>query len=145
MVNRSKTSEVVGNLSSAFRLAASYYVSERNLPGMTSDTTGHCSVDDAGPAPNAPTPEKQVFVADASFRELGFVLADYTYYSYGLWSAGGGASKCGFAPGSDVYTFYAHGDLDGNGVLSTFEMAAGSDASNVLYHGRGFYIDKSME
>jgi prepilin-type N-terminal cleavage/methylation domain-containing protein len=137
MVNRSKTGEVSSNLASMFKLSAAYYASERSTgQGFGTNHSGFCILDDAGPVPVQALPTKQAFTADASFRSLGFTLADFTYFSYGIVSKNA-ASSCGNLPNTpDLYTFYAHGDLDGDGVESTFELAAGSDGSNVLMHSR---------
>lgn len=145
MVARSKTAEVSGNLSSLFKLSASYYASERSDQGNGAGVTGRCTVDDAGPSPALPGPSKQVFVSDPSFTALAFSIADYTYFSYGVASRGG-VSSCGITPGTaEVYTFYAHGDLDGDSIESTFELAAGSDNKNVLYHQRAFFTHQESE
>lgn len=144
-IRRSKTAEVPSNLDSMFKLAASYYSSERAGRGNDVAVSGYCVVGDAGPEPVQPLPSKQAFNPDANFRALNFTLADQTYYSYGLVSRTS-FSNCSNAPKSlDLYTFMAHGDLDGDSVESTFELAAGSDASNVLYHGRAMFIDKEIE
>jgi prepilin-type N-terminal cleavage/methylation domain-containing protein len=144
-VNRSKTAETVGNINSMFKTAASYYMAERSGRGHVASVAGHCTVDDAGPTPAMPGKDKQLFDPDATFRAIGFNIADLVYYSYGIASAGG-LSACNNAAGRmDLYTFYAHGDLDGDTIQSTFELAAGSDSSNTLYHSRGFFIVRDVE
>jgi prepilin-type N-terminal cleavage/methylation domain-containing protein len=145
MLSRSKAGEVSGSLNSMFKLAASYYASERGGQGNASNTTGNCTVDDAGPVPSQPLSTKQAFNADASFRGLGFSIADFTYFSYGLVTPSA-ASSCGNAANtSALYTFYAHGDLDGDGLESTFELASGTDTSNVLMHSRAVFVDHEIE
>ena len=145
MMSRSKAAEVSGNLSNMFKLAASYYASERGAQGHGAALAGYCTVDDAGPIPLQPLPSKQAFVADASFRSLGFGLADYTYFSYGLITPLA-SSRCANAPSTPaLYTFYANGDLDGDSIVSTFELAAGSDSKNVLMHSRGMFVDNQAE
>lgn len=142
-VRRSKTAEATSNLNLMFKSAASYYSAERTGGGMTASTSGYCTVDDAGPSPATPLAEKQKFVPDSVFSTLGFTIADYVYYSYGISSGG---AVCGNTEGtSDLYTFYANGDLDADGVLSTFALAAGSDNDNQLYHARGLYIATELE
>jgi len=144
-INRSKTAEVPSNLNSMFKLAAAYYASERSEQGNAVEVAGFCTVRDAGPQPATPGPAKQQFNADTGFRALGYSLADFTFFSYGLASKTG-ASVCGNTAGSvELYTFYAHGDLDGDGTESTFELPAGSDAANVMMHGRAVFIDKETE
>ena len=145
MIARSKTSEVGGNLSSMYKLAASYYASERSNQGSTTSVAGHCTVDDAMPSPATPHKFKQSFAADASFRELGFTISDMVYFQYGLATLNGVSSCEHAANSSGLYTFFAHGDLDADGIRSTFELAAGTDAFNLLYHGRGLYIDRETE
>lgn len=147
MVARSKTSEVSANLNSMFKLASAYYSAERGAKGQNAAVTGYCSVDDGGPVPATPMKEKQQasFGADPSFRALGFSIADYTYFSYGL-AAKTGLGACANEPNqADLYTFFAHGDLDGDGTESTFELAAGSDQNNVLYHSRSYFIARETE
>lgn len=145
MVARSKTAEVTGNLNSMFKLSAAYYASERAQQGHDASVSGFCTVDDAGPVPTSPSPQKQVFGVDPNFKSLGFTLADLTYFSYGL-AVKGGLGSCVNVPNTtDLYTFYANGDLDGDGVMSTFELSAGSDTTNVLYHSHAFFIDHEVE
>lgn len=145
MIARSKTAETTGNLNAMFKSAASYYASERAGQGDIASVAGHCTIDDAGPSPLLPGRFKQPFVDDASFRALGFTIADQVYFSYGI-AAVGGLSSCSHAPNTAaLYTFYAHGDLNGDSTLSTFELAAGSEGANLLYHSVGFYIDKDTE
>jgi hypothetical protein len=105
--------------------------------------SGFCLVDSAPPSPTQPTAAKQRFAGNATFRTLGFSIADYVYYSYGLDSDGASCGNTALNPA--VYTFYANGDLDGDTDYSTFEMVAGTDQSNVLYHGRGFYVISEVE
>jgi prepilin-type N-terminal cleavage/methylation domain-containing protein len=145
MVRRSKSAETASNLDSMFKNAASYYASERSSQGNVATVSGHCTVNDGGPAPAAPLREKQFMPDDPSFRALGFSVADLVYYSYGV-ASNGGTSTCANPPGSPaLYTFYAHGDLDGDGTFSTFELTAASDASNLLYHSRSLFIDHETE
>jgi prepilin-type N-terminal cleavage/methylation domain-containing protein len=145
-VNRSKTAETTGNINSMFKTAASYYAAELTSRGEVASVAGHCIVSDAGPTPVNPGKEKQPFDPDATFRAIGFNIADMVYYSYGIGTGGDGTSVCNNLPGRiDLYTFYAHGDLDGDTIQSTFELAAGSDSSNTLYHSRGFFIVRDSE
>jgi prepilin-type N-terminal cleavage/methylation domain-containing protein len=145
MVARSKTSEVSANLNSMFKLSATYYAAERGAQGHDGAVSGYCTVSDGGPVPAAPSPHKQAFGSDPSLRALGFTIADYTYFAYGL-AVRGGVGRCANEPNStELYTFFAHGDLDGDSVESTFELSAGSDASNVLFHSIAFFIDKETE
>lgn len=147
MVARSKTSEVSANLNSMFKLSSAYYLAERGAQGQSAPVTGYCSVDDAGPVPASPLNRKQQgdFGADPSYRALGFSIADYSYFSYGLASKGG-VGACANGPNTpDLYTYFAHGDLDGDGLWSTFELAAGTDQDNVLYHSRAFFISQEIE
>jgi hypothetical protein len=91
-----------------------------------------------------PTPgaSKKAFAAKANATALGFSIADYVYFGYGIT----GTSKCGWAAdASNVYTFFANGDLDGDNIQSTFELAAGTDKDDTLYHAKGFYIINEIE
>jgi prepilin-type N-terminal cleavage/methylation domain-containing protein len=145
LINRSKTAETSGNLDAMFKNAAAYYTSESAPQGQTSSVAGHCTVDDAVPSPAFPTKFKQRFAGDPSFQALGFSVADYVYYSYGL-ASGGGVGQCSHGPSdANLYTFFANGDLDGDGIYSTYELAAGSDPSNVMYHSRGFHVIDELE
>jgi prepilin-type N-terminal cleavage/methylation domain-containing protein len=145
LINRSKTAETMGNLNAMFKHAASYYSAERSDKGQNTTTAGHCTVADSIPNPAVPGKQKQVFAGDDSTRALGFTIADFVYFQYGI-ATQGVVSSCDHAPRDpSLYTFYAHGDLDGDTILSTFEFAAGSDDSNTLYHSRGYYIANELE
>jgi prepilin-type N-terminal cleavage/methylation domain-containing protein len=145
MIARSKTAEVGGNLSAMYKHAASYYASERSSQGNVASVAGHCTVDDAAPSPASPRKFKQQFSADNTFSELGFVLADFVYFQYGLASLNATSSCEHSASSGGLYTFYAHGDLDSDGTYSTFELSAGTDAFNLLYHARSLYIERETE
>lgn len=142
-VRRSKTSEATGNLNSLFKSAASYMAAERTTQGMTATTSTYCVVggDTVNPTPNA---NKQKYVPQTNAQSLGFSIADFVYFGYGITNAAG--ASCGIAANkADVYTFFANGDLDGDSTLSTFELAAGTDADNSLYHAKGFFINNEIE
>jgi prepilin-type N-terminal cleavage/methylation domain-containing protein len=145
---RSRTAEVSGNLNAMFKNAASYYSGERaDTRGQTAGVSSHCTVSDAGPLPLNPGVQKQRLPnTDPMFRAIGFSIADYVYYGYGIYTDNSGTGVCGnVANDTTVYTLYAHGDLDGDNVTSTFELAVGSDNENELYHARGMSIDKELE
>lgn len=140
-VRRSKTAEATGNLNSLFKSAASYMAQERTGRGMASSTVTFCTVgaDAVKPTPSA---KKQKFTAGTNMTALGFSVADFVYFGYGI----SGSAHCGWsANASKVYTFYAQGDLDGDGIKSQFELATGTDAENTLYHAKGFYITNELE
>jgi len=146
-VKRSKTSEATGNLNSIFKSAVSYYNVERTDRGTNAATQANCTVAATAAIPAGPNSVKKdpngIFTANASFNSLGFSIADFIYYSYGIQ---GSADVCGnprATPG--VYTFFANGNLDGDAVLSTFELATGSNDDNELYHARGFFIVNEIE
>jgi prepilin-type N-terminal cleavage/methylation domain-containing protein len=144
-VARSKTAEVSANINVMFKASSTYYLSGLAGKGIGSNISGYCTIGSAGPRPATPGKSKVPFVADNNFKALGFHIADFVYFSYGITTAGA-TSACGFAKNTaSIYTFYANGDLDGDGILSKFELATGSDASNLLYHSRGFYISNEME
>jgi type IV pilus assembly protein PilA len=141
-VRRSKTSEATGNLNSMFKSAASYMSQERTSQGMAATTSTYCTVgnDTVNPTPNE---NKQKYVAGSNALALGFSIADFVYFGYGISSTAG---SCGWdANNTSVYTFYAQGDLDGDSTRSTFELATGTDADNSLYHAKGFYIVNEIE
>lgn len=147
-VRRSKTSEATGNLNSLFKSAASYMAAERTSQGVgDSTTTGtYCSVGTEAMNPTTPGANKQKYAAATSAQALGFSIADYVYFSYGIASGNSGNSKCGWAANqTSVYTFVANGDLDGDSTLSIFELAAGTDKDSTLYHAKGFYIVNEIE
>jgi type IV pilus assembly protein PilA len=145
-VRRSKTSEASGNLNSLFKSAASYMSAERTSQGLVGATTGtFCSVGSDTLTP-VPTANKQQYTAKANAVALGFSIADYVYFGYGITAGASGTGKCGWAGNaSDVYTFFANGNLDGDTIFSTFELAAGTDKDNTLYHAKGFYIVNEIE
>ena len=140
-VRRSKTAEATGNLSSLFKSAASYMNAERQGQGIAANNGAFCSVGTDTLTPS-PTPNKQLFNAGANAQALGFSIADFVYFGYGLT----GSAKCGWgANQAAVYTFFAQGDLDGDSIKSTFELAAGTDKDVTLYHAKGFYIVNEIE
>lgn len=145
-VRRSKTSEATSNLKSLFTGAASYYNQERSTQGVAAVTSGHCTVNSAGPAPAAPPAGEKTrfdFTTIDSFEQLGFSIADPFYFAYEIAT---GTADCGLAAGSTtVYSFRAYGNLDGDVATSMFEMAVGSDTNNELYRAPGFYIVDELE
>lgn len=141
-VRRSKTSEATGNLNSLFKSAASYYSQERTGRSMTSATTTYCTVGNESMIPASPGPNKTKYAPGANTGALGFTIADFVYFGYGI---AGSDGACGHTAGQDVYTFYARGDLDGDTTMSTFELATATDDDNSLYHARGFYINNEIE
>ena len=142
-VRRSKTSEATGNLNSMFKSAASYMSQERTSQGMNASTSTYCTVGNDMPVNPTPNENKQKYSAGPNAIALGFSIADFVYFGYGISSQ---ASSCGWdASNSSVYTFVAKGDLDGDSSQSTFELATGTDADNSLYHAKGFYIVDEIE
>jgi type IV pilus assembly protein PilA len=141
-VRRSKTAEATGNLNSLFKSAASYMSQERTTQSLTGSTSTYCSVGTDTISPTVPNANKQQFIAFSNAKALGFSIADFVYFGYGITSQ---SAQCGWPANQTVYTFYAHGDLDGDSIQSTFELATGTDADNSLYHAKGFYIDNEIE
>jgi prepilin-type N-terminal cleavage/methylation domain-containing protein len=144
-VLRSKTGEATANLSVMFKGTAAYYNGERATQGQDGVIKLGCTIGDVGPVPTDPNAGKQKFVAVPEFRAIGFNIADYVYFSYGLFSATVNDTCEGAANSAEVYTLYANGDLDGDNATSNFELAVGSDADNQLYHSRGLYIENELE
>jgi len=142
-VRRSKTSEATGNVNSIFKSAASYMAVERTGSGMDATTGSNCAVGDEARNPTTPNASKQRYAPGASAQALGFSVADFVYYGYGLTSTDG--EGCGKAANTPIYTFFAEGDLDGDGTLSRFSLSAGTDNELTLYHARGFYIENEIE
>lgn len=137
---RAKAAEATGNLGVMFKLAASYMAQEYSARPLLSVTGTYCSVGSDALAP-IPTSNKQRYTPGPNARALGFTIADWTYYGYGL----DGTQRCGWDSDTPVYTFIAQGDLDGDGSRSTFELIAGTDANRTLYHSRGFYVVDELE
>jgi len=144
-VRRSKTTEATSNLSVLFRTASSYYVAERATQGLSSSLVAGCTVGPASLTPASPGSQKVRgdFSANPSYAALGFTIADYVYYGYGVASIGAGCGRS--ANMGDLYTMFAEGDLDGDTTRSRVELAVGSDANNTLYHAPGFYIVNELE
>ena len=146
---RARSSEAVHNLGTLFGLAAALYEAERADQGVAAGVVTSCVAEPTSLNPASPSPVKQRFTANAGFKELGFSIADYVYYGYGISSIGAaGRVSCNPVSGGagrDVYTFFAHGDLDGDNTQSTFELSVSSNDSNALYHARGIYILKELE
>jgi len=143
-VRRSKTSEATGNLNSMFKSAASYFSQERSGRGATAGNSSYCIVGTDTKVPATPSPDKQSYAAPTNSNALGFKVADFVYYGYGITSSAA-TGACSVTAGLDVYTFYANGDLDGDTILSTFELAVRVDSDNTLYHARGIYVDRPIE
>ena len=143
-VKSAKTSEATGNLNAIFKRAVSYYNVERAAQGITAAIQGNCVVANVARLPGTPGSTKQQydFTTEANFNALGFAIADFIYYGYGI---SGATAGCGKTAGASLYTFFANGDLDGDSTFSTFELATGSSAGNELYHSRGFFIVNQIE
>ena len=141
-IRRSKTSEATGNLNSLFKASASYFAQERTAKGITAGQGSNCTTAGDSRQPVTPAKDKQAYTAGYNVNALGFKIADYVYYAYGMTSTGEG---CGRLAGQAVYTFYAEGDLDGDTTVSHFELAVGVDPDATLYHARGFYITEEIE
>jgi type IV pilus assembly protein PilA len=141
-VRRSKTSEATGNLNSMFKSAASYFSQERAGRGVTATVSAYCTVDNDDLNPSDPSADKQRYVAQTNAAALGFKIADFVYFGYGITGASG---QCNNTANQDVYTFIANGDLDGDDTDSTFELATSVDDDMTLYHARGFYIVNEIE
>lgn len=142
-VRRSKTAEATGNLNELFKTGASYYNQERTGAGLTASTSGHCTVGSAPLSPSAPGGSKKRYTAGTATGSLGFSIADYVYFGYGLTSAN---ATCNNSDSdTTIYTAYARGNLDDDSTFSSFELAVGSDSENELYHARGFYIQNEIE
>jgi prepilin-type N-terminal cleavage/methylation domain-containing protein len=143
---RSRTAEVSSNLDAMFKAVATYYITERGGAGQAANVSTACTVSDAGPVPVLLGSQKQRMPnTDPAFNALGFSIADYVYYAYGLSTESITGSCGGTANDTTVYTLYANGDLDLDGALSTFELAVGSDNENQLYHSRGMHIENELE
>jgi type IV pilus assembly protein PilA len=147
-IRRSKASEATANINNLFKAASVFYQAERTEQGIVAQTVTSCVVGATPISPANPSDDKQKFTATSNFRALGFSVADYVYYGYGIASIGNSdVITClnGAPNTSEIYTFFAHGDLDGDGTRSTFELAVASDGLDQLYHSRGFYIVKEVE
>jgi type IV pilus assembly protein PilA len=141
-VRRSKTSEATGNLNQMFKSAASYMAAERTSQGLVGTTGAYCTVGTDAVTPT-PTANKQSYSALTNAAALGFSIADYVYFGYGITSS---SAKCGWAANqTSVYTFLANGDLDSDNIKSTFELATGTDKDSTLYHAKGFFIVNEIE
>jgi type IV pilus assembly protein PilA len=141
-IRRSKTSEATGNLNSLFKSSAAYFSQERTAKGIGAATGSNCTVGSEAREPTTPSKDKQSYTARPVVNALGFKVADYVYFSYGVTSAG---EACGRTAGTDVYTFFAEGDLDGDTTTSSFQLAVSVDGDSTLYHARGFYILNEIE
>jgi type IV pilus assembly protein PilA len=140
-VRRSKTAEAGQNLASMFKNAAAYMAQEHADQNITATIGTYCSVGSETVTP-VPRATKQKYTAGVNVQALGFSIADYVYFGYGMT----GSNKCGWlASDSSVYTFRAEGDLDGDGIKSLFELAAGTDPERTLYHSKSIFIVNEIE
>jgi type IV pilus assembly protein PilA len=149
-LTRSKTSEASSNLKNLFTAAAGYYANENwgsrmvELAGGSSVAASACVVPDAM-STNVPSNAKTVVdwnAEAASFRDIGFSIADPIYFQYGIDSSPGG---CGHTASTPLYSFQAVGDLDGDSVTSLYELAAGSSTQNELMRAPGIYRENELE
>jgi prepilin-type N-terminal cleavage/methylation domain-containing protein len=152
IMRRSKTAEATANLGAMFKSASSYYSAERGSQDLGGTVTGYCTVPDDDMRVDGtttvfdPDANKHKVSAGPNLKALGFSIADFVYFAYGLVEGNGGAGACdNDSSDSSVYTFIARGDLDSDGVESRFELATGSDSSNILYHARGMYVVNELE
>jgi prepilin-type N-terminal cleavage/methylation domain-containing protein len=141
-VRRSKTAEASQNLGSMFRFAASYMVQEHADRSMGALIGTYCSVGSESLTPSTPSASKQPYLGGANAAALGFSIADYVYFGYGLTA---GTQQCGWTANAAIYTMYAQGDLDGDGIRSTFELAAATDNERTLRHADGIYSVNETE
>ncbi len=151
-IRRSKTSEATRNIGSMFQGAAAYYQVEHwnqrdpsMILGMTTLNSTACTVASATTmnAPGVGRTQIDFSVEAASFMDIGFTVADPTYYQYSLVSMLG--DMCGAARATALYSLRAIGDLDGDGTQSTFEISAGSSQENELMRTPGFYVLNELE
>lgn len=143
-MRRAKTGEVTINLNNMFKLAASYYDSPRVNRSISGAAFNGCKVTNAALEPTAPGAAKQKFNGTRpAFQALGFTIADFVYYGYGLSSASPGT--CNGSALSRAYTLFARGNLDADSVSSTFEVSVATDSNNQMYRGVGFYINNETE
>jgi prepilin-type N-terminal cleavage/methylation domain-containing protein len=146
--HRARASEAPQNIKHLYNSASTLYLSERPGQGISADVVTGCIAEPTAVTPT-PKPRKQPFVAVGGFRQIGFTLADYVYFGYGISSVGTAGQLSCFAHAltntAQVYTFFAHGDLDGDGIYSTVALAVGTDRDNQLYHARGLYILNETE
>ena len=150
-LNRSKTSEVAGNLKAMFGGAATYYSAENwngSVPaaGVAAAAVTNCTLGDAEMLVE-PSSSKNIPLWSgeaAEFVAMNFAPADGLYFQYGLDAEG--ASACANAANDTaLYTFYANGDLDDDDVESTFRLEAGTNDDNVLYRAPGIMRISPLE
>src|SRR5690348_4755781 len=87
-IRRSRTSEAVQTLGSLYGAASSLYVAEHAGRTVISTVVTACVAEPTALSPAAPGPAKQRFTGGAGFDQLGFKLADYVFYGYGITSIG---------------------------------------------------------
>src|SRR5436190_12706281 len=85
---RARTSEAVQNLNTLYGSASALYLAERVTRGVTATVVTACVAEPTPTTPLVPNQSKQQFVAIGGFLELGFKLADYVYFGYGISSVG---------------------------------------------------------
>lgn len=146
-IQRSKTAEAPGNLSTVFKGEAVYYSREKLTTrsyGTANGSNNYCVIASDENMHITPGRNKQMYdygQSDSfSVLGIGFLTADPAYYNYTLTSEGAVCDNS--ANDASVYSNRALGDLDGDGSLSTFEMNVGSDAQNALGHMPLYIIDE---
>jgi type IV pilus assembly protein PilA len=146
-IRRSKSAETYGQLKQLFNHAATYYVREHVVSGVSAAHKIACTV---GSADNGLTPgtgKRPGNFGAEPFRAFGLGNpVTYTYYRYELENQDDASGRCNTpASSTSIYVFRARGDLDGDGVSSLFELATGSDGDNLLFHARSFFIENETE
>lgn len=152
-IRRSKTSEATAHIGTMFRNTAGYYLEEHWTERSTAATLGAmsaastaCAVASADTG-NIPGVERTQIDFGAlgmahPLNQLGFSIADPTYFNFGVVSAG---AMCGYAAQTPIYSLRAIGNLDGDVDTSLFEISVGSDQLNQLMRTPGFYIENELE
>ena len=149
-IRRAKSGEAPDMISTMFKGAAAYYADERlDAASVTAEVSDGCTVGDQDtgltPGEDKQKWNNQLNPSTDPLAAIGFDIADFIYFNYGIENTGGGAS-CGYtADTSAIYTMYANGDLDGDGELSTFRLFVGSDEDNALYKSRAMQIIDQTE
>ena len=85
-VRRSKTVEATGNLNSMFKSAAAYFNQQRAARGVSAPNASLCIVGRDPISPPNPGVDKVRFTAGPNQASLGFTIADYVYFGYGITS-----------------------------------------------------------
>lgn len=150
-MKKAKTSEATLNIDRIFEGSVSYFDSEHVGKGVTAGIVQHAlPAEQVWTPTTAATAEKfisstyQAQWDTATWKALGFAMADNFYYQY-QYTGEGATGESITGAQTDAFFAQAQGDLDDDGVFSLFERAADITLSGTIQGSSGIYKDNPLE